>query len=112
MDGASAESAFELRDELVEILKQLNRVEMEETKVEGLEIGELRRILARGSYPSVTTPEVVTALTVLVGNGMARQHTDLEYAWDRGRVVGERYSITTEGKAYLIETLRRTNRVE
>jgi len=26
--------------------------------------------------------------------------------------VGERYSITTQGKAYLLDTLRRTNRVD
>jgi len=112
MDGASAESATELHSELIEILRQLNRAQMEETQVEGLEVGELRRIMMRGEYPHITTPQVSTAVEVLVGNGMAQQLTDVEYAWDRGRVVGERYTITTTGKAYLLETLRRTNRVE
>ncbi len=106
------EEAADLRDELLEILKQLNRAENEEAQIEGLEIGELHHKLIRGSYPHLTGPQVETAVGVLVGNGLARQLTDIEYAWDRGRVIGERYTITTQGKAYLLESLRRTNRVE
>jgi hypothetical protein len=112
MSDAPVIAAADLRDEMLEILRQLNRVEMEETNVEGLEIAEIHSILHHGTLPHVTPPEVETAVGVLVGNGLARQLTELEYAWDRGRVVGERYSITTQGKAYLLETLRKTNRID
>ena len=105
-------AASDLRDEILEILRQLNRNEMEESEVPGLEIGELHHLLLHGAYPRLTSPQVETAVGVLVGNGFARQLTDLVYAWDRGRVIGERYAITTEGKAFLLESLRRTNRVE
>lgn len=110
--GPAGAAAADLHDELLEILRQLNRIEMEETEIQGLEIDELHHRLRRGPYPRATAPEVATAVHVLLGNGLARQLTDLEYAWDRGRVVGERYAITTEGKAYLLESLRRTNRVD
>jgi hypothetical protein len=112
MDEPPAEAAASLRDEMLEILRQLNRAEMEETKVEGLEIAELHHKLLHGLYPHLTSPQVETAVGVLVGNGLARQLTDIEYAWDRGRVIGERYTITTQGKAYLLESLRKTNRID
>ena len=112
MDEPPAEAAADLREELLEILRQLNRAEMEEVTLEGLELAELHHKLTHGSYPNVTAPQVETAVGVLVGNGYARQLTDIEYSWDRGRVIGERYTITTQGKAYLLETLRRTNRIE
>ena len=112
MDESPAIAAADLHDELLEILRQLNRNEMEETEVSGLELGELHHLLLRGPYPRLTVPQVETAVGVLVGNGLASQRTDLIYAWDRGRVVGERYSITTAGKTFLLESLRRTNRVE
>lgn len=112
MDERPTEQAAELREEILEILRQLNKAEMEEATLEGLEIAELHHKLAHGGYPNLTTPQVETAVGVLVGNGYAKQLTDIEYAWDRGRVIGERYTITTQGKAYLLESLRRTNRVE
>jgi len=111
MDGPPGEVAAELHRTLLEVLRQLNRVEMEETDVAGLEAGELYRVLVRGAAPRLTTPDVQTALGVLVGNGFARQLTDPEYAWDRGRVVGTRYAITTAGKGFLVAQLARPNRV-
>jgi hypothetical protein len=109
---AAAEAAADLRDELLEILRQLNRAEMEETTLEGLELAELHHKLAHGALPQITSPQVETAVGVLVGNGYAKQLTDIEYSWDRGRVIGERYTITTQGKAYLLESLRKVNRIE
>jgi hypothetical protein len=112
MAEAPESAAAEFKDELVEILRQLNRVEMEATDVEGLEVEELHHVLSRGAYPHITTPEVEEAVAVLVGNRLARALTDLEYAWDRGRVVGNRYAITTEGKAFLLERLQRVGRID
>lgn len=112
MDGTPEEAAASLRDELLEILRQLNRIEMESSDVQGLEVGELQHLLTRGPYPLLTAPEVEKAIAVLVGNGLVRMLTDSEYAWDRGRVVGRRYTITPRGKAFLLERLQRANRVD
>jgi hypothetical protein len=112
MDGSPSDAAADLKDELLEILRQLNRIEMEATDVEGLEVAELHHVLSHGAYPRITAPEVEEAVTVLVGNRYARELADREYAWDRGRMVGSRYAITAEGKAFLLESLQRSNRVE
>jgi len=111
MGPTADETAAELHDELLEILRQLNRIEMESTDVQGLEVGELHHILTHGPYPRITSPEVTTAVDVLVGNGLAQRLADAEYAWDRGRVVGSRYIITPQGKSFLLERLQRANRV-
>ena len=106
------EAAAELGDELVEVLKQLNRSENEAGSTPGLEVDELHHILGRGRLPLVTAPDVERAVTVLVGNGLARCLDTPEYSWERGRVVTTRYAITTEGKAFLVSRLRRTGRVD
>ena len=112
MAGNPREEAAELRAEMVEILRQLNRAEMEEPDGEGLELGELRHALARQGHTGLSDPDVARAVGVLVGNGLAQRRDDPEYAWDRGRVVGARVTITTAGKTYLLERLARTNRVD
>jgi len=112
MAGTPAEEALELRTEIVEVLKQLNRAEMEgEGEVIGLESDEIRHFLARGPLPTVTSTALSQALHVLIGNGFARVLDDPEYAWNRGRVVGERFTITTEGKEFLLRQVQRIGRV-
>jgi hypothetical protein len=112
MAASPQEDATELRTELVEVLKQLNRAEMEgEGEVIGLEIDELRHFLARGPLPPLSSEEIGTALRVLIGNGFAHELDDPEYAWNRGRVVSERFTITTEGKQYLLRQVQRIGRV-
>ncbi len=106
------DAASELREEMVELLRQLNRAEMEEPDGEGLELLELHHFLARGPYPRVTPDQVAEAVSVLLANGFTQVRGDPEYAWDRGRVLGTRYLITTEGKRFLISRLARVNRVE
>jgi hypothetical protein len=105
------EAAEELGDELVEVLKQLNRSDNEATDTSGLEVDELHHILGRGPLPRISGNEVERAVSVLVGNGMARLLDTPAYSWERGRVVATRYTITTEGKAFLVSRLRRTGRV-
>jgi len=102
---------MELRVEFVEILKQLNRAEMEEGNVEGIEIEELRHFLSRSVLPQVTHDQIGKALEVLVGNGLAQELHDPEYAWDRGRVLTDRFTITTEGKEFLVRQLQRVGRI-
>lgn len=107
-----ADAAQELGEELLEILKQLNRAEMEAGMDPGLEVEELRHRLGRGPLPQVTSLDVERALNVLVGNGYAGCLDTPEYSWERGRVVSVRYTITTEGKEFLVARLVRTGRVE
>ena len=105
------EAAQGLRRALVEILKQLNRDEMEEPEVPGLEVNELRELLARTAFPLITPAETRTAVHVLVRNGYARELTDERYAWTRGRTVGCRYTITSPGKSFLLQAIYRAGRI-
>ncbi len=106
------EMAADLGDELVEVLRQLNRSENEAGSTSGLEVDELHHIIGRGPMPLVTPTDIERAVGVLVGNGLARCLDTPEYSWERGRVVSTRYAITTEGKAFLVSRLRRTGRVD
>ncbi|MGA9840110.1 MAG: hypothetical protein WBF81_05020 [Thermoplasmata archaeon] len=103
--------AREFHLEMLEVLKLLNRVEEEHGKVDGLEREELVHLLGKVGFPAATLDDVGRTLDVLMGNGLARSMTDSEYAWDRGRVVGERFGITLEGKQMLLKELERVGRV-
>jgi hypothetical protein len=103
--------ARELHLELVEVLKLLNRVEEEHGTVDGFETEEILHLLPKVGFPYASLEDVGRALHVLVANGLARTLTDQEYAWDRGRVVGERFVITLEGKQLLLKEIERVNRV-
>jgi hypothetical protein len=106
------EEALELREELLAVLKQLNRSENELGVNTGLEVDELHHLLGHGSLPGVSAPDVARAVQVLVGNGYARCLDTPEYSWERGRVVETRYTITSQGKAYLWSRLQRTARID
>ena len=103
--------ARELHLEMVEVLKLLNRVEEEHGAREGLEREEVVHLLGRLGFPTVTVDQAGRTLDVLIGNGLARCLTESEYAWDRGRVVGERFAITLEGKRLLLKEIERVGRV-
>jgi hypothetical protein len=111
MAKAPEVQARELHLEMLEVLKLLNRVEEEHGTVEGLEREEVGHLLGKVGFPATTLEDVGRTLNVLTANGLARCLTDSEYAWDRGRVVGERYAITLEGKRLLLKELERTGRV-
>jgi len=106
------EAAAELKLTMLELLRQLNRSEMERQDVAGVELEELRFLLSRARLPQLTLEEAKRAMEVLVANGYARELTDPEYAWSRGRTVRERFTITTEGKEFLLHEIERTGRVE
>jgi hypothetical protein len=103
--------AREFHLEMLEVLKLLNRVEEEHGTVDGLEREEVARLMEKSGLPNATVEDAGRALDVLVGNRLARLMTDSEYAWDRGRVVGERFVITLEGKRLLLKELERTGRI-
>ncbi len=106
-DGAARE--FHL--EMLEVLKLLNRTEEEEGTSEGLEREEVVHLLGKSGFPAMTVDRAGETLDVLIANGLARRLTDPEYAWDRGRVVSERFAITLPGKRLLLTELERTGRV-
>jgi len=103
--------ARELHLEMVEVLKLLNRIEEEHGTVDGLERDEVVHLLQRAGFPSVTIPEVDRTLQVLIANGLASTLNSSEYSWDRGRVVGERFTITLDGKRLLLKQLEKVGRV-
>ena len=104
-------AAQALRNELIEVLKQLNRDEMEEPDVPGLEEEELQEILTVRGFPLITMADTRRAVAVLVANGYARELTEPRYAWTRSRMVANRFTITTQGKAFLVHAIRRVGRV-
>ncbi len=97
--------------EMLEVLKLLNRTEEDYGKQEGLEREEVVHLLAKAGFPAMTIDLASQTLDVLTANGLARKLTDAEYAWDRGRVVGERFAITLEGKRLLLKELEKVGRV-
>lgn len=112
MPESAVEAAASLREELLAILRQLNRADMEEPEGEGLEVPELLHLLHRQAYSQLSLADVEAAVAVLVGNRLAQVRDDTPYAWDRGRVLGPRVEITTEGKSFLVREAERSNRVE
>lgn len=111
MPEPAEERAAQLHEELVSLLKLLNRADEEEEGARGYELGELHRFLVRGNWPGLSAEAVEQALGILIRNGLAAERSDREYAWERGRVVGSRYEITTEGKEFLLRELDRTGRI-
>jgi hypothetical protein len=110
-DQTPDEQARELHLELVEMLKLLNRVEEEHEGADGFEREELLHLMPKAGFPNATLADVERGLQVLLANGYARALEGSQYAWDRGRVVGERFTITLDGKRLLLKEIERVNRV-
>jgi hypothetical protein len=111
-DVAPEVAALELHQALVEALKQLNRAELESEEGEGLEPTELLLLLRKGACPLLSERELERAVETLVANRLAETTEDPRYAWDRGRLLGRRYTITTEGKEFLLRQIERPGRVD
>jgi hypothetical protein len=110
-DPTAEEQARELHLELVEMLKLLNRVEEEHEGADGFEREELLHLMPKAGFPNATLSDVERSLNVLLANGYARTIEGSEYAWDRGRTVGERFTITLEGKRLLLKEIERVGRL-
>lgn len=112
MPETDRERAVEFERHLLEVLKQLNRGEEEERDVTGLELAEMLLHLNRGPCPTLTEAQLDQAIETLVANRMARPLDDPEYAWDRGRVIGRRFTLTVEGKEFLVRHLQHEGRID
>jgi hypothetical protein len=105
------ESAWAFHETLVEVLRHLNQASERRTDVDGLEFRELERTLARFWTTELSTGQIQQALQVLLQNGMVAEECAPAYAWDRRRVLGDRFRITPEGKSYLVRQIRATDRI-
>lgn len=103
--------ADNFRHDLVEVLKALNWGEEEAPSMHGIEATEILNRLKRSACPTITETLLQQAIETLVANRMAEATDRIEYAWERGRVVGLRYTLTVLGKRYLIDQLDREGRI-
>jgi hypothetical protein len=105
------ESAWTFHETLLEVLRHLNQASERRSDVEGVELLELERMMARFWTIEMREQELSKALGVLLENGLAAEENAPSYAWDRQRVLGDRYRITSEGKAYLVRQIQATDRI-
>lgn len=104
-------SAWALHETLLEVLRRLNQAEERELDVPGLEYPELERAM-RGFWTSQAGEvDLDFALRLLLENGLIDQVDRAAYSWERRRLVGERFLITTLGKSYLIRQIEESDRV-
>jgi len=72
---------------------------------------ELERSMARFWTVEMKEQQVQAALTVLMENRLVQEESAPVYAWDRQRMVGDRFRITAEGKAYLFRQIDEKDRI-
>ncbi|MCI4320727.1 MAG: hypothetical protein L3K18_04760 [Thermoplasmata archaeon] len=110
---SAEEAAYRFHETILEVLKRLNQAEQERPPpVEGLELVEVERSMRSfwTQHPG-EDDSAETALSLLLENGLVRENDEPEYAWDRRRTLGTRYTLTALGKAYLVRQLVETERI-
>jgi len=103
--------AWTFHETILQILRNLNQAAERRSEVEGLERLELERSMARFWTVEMKEQQVEEALRVLMENRLVLEESDPVYAWDRQRMVGERFKITAEGKAYLFRQIDERDRI-
>jgi DNA-binding transcriptional ArsR family regulator len=103
------------RATMLELLRQLNRSEAQysdESPDQAKELAELEGTL--GAFWAVKGGQVSVrfALGLLLKNQMVRANADREFSWEKGRSVGTRFAITSEGKRFLVDSLDSSDRVK
>ncbi len=106
-----ASSAWVLHETLSEVLRRLNQAHERGGDAPELEYAELERAMHAFWATQAGEVDLAFALTLLLENGLVGAVQDPVYAWDRQRVIGERFFITTMGKAYLIRQIAETGRI-
>lgn len=103
-----------IRATFVAILQQLNRAEsLHEGRLrdQALELADLERILREFAPVDDGEVKVSQALGLLVRNGLVHaQAGERATRGERGHGPA-RYRITAEGKAFLVEALRKADRI-
>jgi len=111
---APEDSPDPVRATLVAILQQLNRVEsLHEGRArdQTLELSDLERILRRFGPVDDGTAKVPQALGLLVRNGLVHAQVDERTARGARSRPPAKYRITAEGKAFLVDALRKSDRI-
>jgi DNA-binding transcriptional ArsR family regulator len=112
---SAEESAYRFHETLLEVLKRLNQAEEERSPgVQGMELVEIERVMRLfwALHPGDDEEaSAEAALRLLLENGLVRERDDPQYAWDRKRTLGTRYTITTLGKTYLVRQIQETERI-
>jgi hypothetical protein len=105
------ETAWAFHETLVEVLRHLNQAAERRSEIDGLEFAELERTMARFWTVEFSQAKIQQAIAVLLQNGLVAEESTPAYAWDRRRVVGDRFRITPAGKSYLLRQVRASGRI-
>lgn len=104
-----------IRATLLEILKQLNRSEAihegGQAADQALELAELEGELR--SFWAVEEGKVKVSLAVglLLRNGLVAARQPGDFSWQRQRSARQLYQITPDGKKFLVDALRSSDRI-
>ncbi len=104
--------AWAFHETLLEVLRRLNRAAERRDGIEGMEYVEIERSMR--DFWTIRSGEenhLERAVVLLVENGLVGQDEEPKYAWDRRRVLGERYNITALGKSYLLRAISDSERI-
>jgi hypothetical protein len=110
-DIGPSSTAWTLHETLLELLRRLNQAHSRAGEVEGLEFPEVQRAMHPFWATQMHEVDLHFALQLLVENGLAQVVDQPAYAWDRNRVLGERFLITTQGKSYLHQQVEASGRI-
>ena len=103
--------AWTFHQTLLEVLRRLNQAAERHGEIEGLEYPELERAMSRFWAVDGDAAELGRAVELLRENGLVAIEDEPKYAWDRRRVLGDRYRVTSLGKAYLLRQISETERI-
>jgi len=100
-----------LHETLTEVLRRLNQASERGGAAPELEYAELERALFHFWATQAGEVDLPFALQLLLENGLVETVHEPVYAWDRQRVMGERFRITTMGKSYLFRQIVENGRI-
>jgi len=103
--------AWVLHETLTEILRRLNQAHERGGVAPELEYAELERAMFHFWATEAGLVDLPFALQLLLENGLVGTVSEPVYAWDRQRVMGERFRITTMGKSYLMRQIVENERI-
>ena len=95
----------------MELLRRLNQAAERDLSVPELDYDELARALGRRTTAPSVRVDLPHALELLVQNRLVLPVVEPAYSWDRGRLLGQRYRITTAGKTYLVRQVAESGRI-
>lgn len=104
--------AWAFHETLLEVLRRLNQAAERRDGIEGMEFVELERAMRDfWTLRSGEESHLERAVGLLLENGLVGEESEPKYAWDRRRVLGERYAITALGKSYLLRAISDSERI-